>query len=300
MEYKTIFGEFDWDTVRRGKFQGKSGTFMSIARIIYNGLSYNFGSQDGAVTIMNQLTTWRFIAPVGRFDMTDYADLSLADALKDVAEDTKNVPIPAWDEFFSFLGGREDLVNAAIQPYVIFIGGVKVDLPFLQSCSTFFEFMSWLLADIGEAGNLPASAFIEGQDMFILMEEYSAMPTSITLKTPTIKPTYSDDINLLSGYAYYGKQDAFAHPVFMCDRYIYAYEETTFYGVAVPQGWSIMEIDSAENISFAPYDMDANPVTIALGGEAVEVNYIAKLFMDIEYDLSTAVKEGEILYVFRA
>lgn len=310
MEYKTILGKFDWDTVRRGKFQGKSGKFTTLARIIYNGLSYNFGSQDGAVTMLGGLTTWRFIAPVGRFDMTDYTGLSLRDALAGMSEDAMNVPIPAWDEFFSFLSGREDLVNASIQPNVIFVGGIKVDLPFLQNCSTFSEFINWLNSNMGAAGNLPASEFVHGQDMAIPMEMYSATISSVTLKKPTDMPAYSSDVDVIdsmgNGYASYGKlSGTYTQPVFVIKAsgcsYVYSFvaPTTDANGTIVPLGWS-MAYDSANGLQYTPIDIVANPVTIQADSGATMKNYIAKLFVDIEYDLSTAEKKGEINYVFRA
>lgn len=306
MEYSTIFGKFDWDTVRRGKFHGKDGKFMTLARIIYNGMSYNFGSKDGAVTMGDNLTTWKFIAPVGRFDMTNYAGMSLVSALKSVTEDTKNAPIPAWDEFFSFLAGREEFVNAAIQPYIVRIGGVRVDLPFLERCSTFAEFMGWLSDNIGDAGQLPASSFIVWQDMTIPMEEYTALPKTVKLKTPDVRP--SDEVDLLDGVTYrasYETMDGtYAQPVFLFKTdvwtYVYAYEETTnVNGTTVPKGWS-RSYESATGLAYSPFDLDANPVTVTLDGNTTLKNYLAKLFMDIEYDETTEELKGYVNYVFRA
>lgn len=306
MEYSTIFGKFDWDTVRRGKFQGRNGNFMTIARIIYNGLSYNFGSQDGAVTIMDGFSVWRFIAPVGRFDMEEYAKSSLHDALQNVVEEVKSVPVLAWDEFFSFLGGNEDMANMAILGYdVIRIGGVKVNFPMIQNCSDFETFMRWLSDNIGEAGNLPACDFITGQDMTIPMEMYSATPIAVTLKTPTMRPTYSEDVPLFGGVALYGKDDIFAHPVYCAVKYpeiyVYAFEETTYNGVAVPTGWSVADVSDEENVIFSPYDMENNPVTIPIeNGEGIEINWAEKMFGDIAFDESSEVHDGTIYFLFRA
>lgn len=307
MEYSTIFGKFDWDAVRHGKFHGKSGNFMTIARIIYNGMSYNFGSKDGAVTMSDQLTRWKFIAPVGRFDMTDYAESSLVEALRDVMEDVENAPVPAWDEFFAFLGGKEELVNASVQAHVVRIGGVKVDLPFIGKMSTFAEFMGWLTDNIGEAGNLAASEFIEGQDMTIPMEEYNALLKAVTLKTPDRVPIETD-IQLLDGVTYYASyttlSGTFNTPVFLftagSTTYLYAFNYTTdANGKTITKGW-YMTHDSATGISYTPYDMDAYPVTVTLDGKTVLKNYQAKLFMDIEFDETTEVLDGCVYYVFRA
>jgi hypothetical protein len=307
MEYSTIFGQFDWNTVRRGKFQGKRGNFMSIARIIYNGLSYNFGSQDGAVTIMDGFTIWRFIAPVDRFSMADYAEMTLHETLEEIIKETEAVPVPAWDEFFSFLGGREDLANAAILGNdVIRIGGVKVNFPMIQNCSDFCTFMHWLSDNVGEAGNLAAGDFIDGYDMTIPLELYSAVPVSVTLKTPTMKPAFDEDsesVPLFGGIAMFGKTEGFAQPVFTAILgtaiYVYAFEETSWIDVPVPQGWSIVE-DISGDIAFTPYDMEANPVTIPIeNGEGLEISSGEKIFGDVEYDESTEVLDGTISFLFR-
>ncbi len=304
MEYSTIFGMFDWDTVRRGKFQGKRGNFMSIARIIYNGLSYNFGSQDGAVTIMDEFRIWRFIAPVDRFVMEDYAEMTLHEALDEIIKETEAVPVPAWDEFCSFLSGREDMANAAILGHdIIRIGGVRVEFPPIENCSDFCTFMRWLSDNVGEAGNLPAVGFIEGQDMTTPLDMYSAMPVSFTLKTPTKNPGYTEDVN--GGAFFWGKYGGmFNAPVFITgttDIYLYAFEQTTDKnGAIVPQGWSVVGAVGEETFTYTSYDMTANPVTIPYTEEMGEVNYGLKLFADIEYDETTEVYDGTINFLFRA
>jgi hypothetical protein len=274
---------------------------MSIARIIYNGFSYNFGSQDGAVTIMDGFTLWRFIAPVDRFEMADYAEMTLREALEEIIKETEAVPVPAWDEFFSFLAGREDYANAVfIGVDVMRIGGVKVRLPLIQNCNDFASFMRWLSDNVGEAGNLPAGEFIAGQDMMIPIDMYSAVHVSITLKTPTQRPPYEKDTTL------WGKQNGlFNDPVFFAGQFVYAFEPTTDkHGTTVPQGWSAVSGIGAEDedpMAYTPYDMEANPVTVPIaGGSGLEFAWQEKMFMDIEYDESTEVLDGTINFLFRA
>lgn len=306
MEYSTIFGKFDWNKARRGKFQGKSGNFMSIARIIYNGLSYNFGTQDGAVTIMDGFMAWNFIAPVDRFDLSRYEDMTLREMLEDVIADVENVPVVAWDEFFEFLDSNEDMANAAVHGFSVHrIGGAKLDLPLIEGCSDFCKFMRWLCDNAGEAGNLPAKAFIHEQDMAIPIDLYTATPVSLTAKTPTRKPTETE-ISLLGDYACFTTlEGAFAQPVFLMVIedviVLYAYEETSdMLGGIVPQGWNVVSEDE-NGLIYTPWDIDANPVTIPFPyGEGIEVNWQAKIFMDIEYSEETEVQNGTITFLLRA
>lgn len=288
--------ETEGHQIYRGRFHGRRGKFTTIVRLIYNGLSYNLGTIDGAVTVMKDFTHWRFIAPVDRFARDDFADMTLLEVLQEMANETASVPVPAWDDFFSFLGGREDLVNAAmLSNDVVRIGGVKVYFQMLGSCSDFCSFTRWLCDNVGEAGNLPAANFIVGQELMIPMDMHSAAPVSVTLRTPTTKPAYSTDTSL------WGKQgDTFNDPVFFAGEYIYAFEPTTDkHGTTVPQGWSA--VSGEETLSYTPYDMEKNPVTIPIeDGADLELVWQEKMFMDIEYDESTEVLDGTITFSFLA
>lgn len=284
---------YDMTKVYRGKFQGLRGKFITIARLIHNGLSYNLGTIDGAVTIMDDFTRWRFIAPIDRFVREEFAEMTLREVLQMMADETANVPVPAWDDFFSFLSGREDLANAAILGNsVIRVGGMKVTPRPIENCSDFGSFASWLCGVIGEAGNLPAVGFIVGQELLIPLDMYSATPVSVTLKTPTQKPAYKEDTTLWGKHS-----ESFNDPVFLGGEYLYAFEPTTDkFGTAIPQGWSIVS-EEGKTWSYTPYDMEANPVTIPIeDGSELEFIWIEMLFMDIEYDETTEVHDGTITF----
>lgn len=305
MEHNPTFEKFDWNTVRRGKFQGRNGKFMSLARLIYNGLSYNFGSQDGAVTIGEGFTVWRFIAPVDRFVMADYADMTLREAMEAVAEETRNVSVPAWDEFFAFLGGNEDLANTALTGYdVVRVGGVKVKLPPIKNVIDFYSFTHWLTDNISETEYAPASAFIDGQDMIIPLDMYDSVPVSVTLKTPTLIPEYKE--NVVFERFQWARIEGVPVPVFLSQDYDYilVYSPEAFTdpdsGILVHQGWNKVDYTNGQYI---PYDMEANPITVPIvyGASLTDAQkQLLKCFGDFEYDETQEVYNGTINFMFRA
>ena len=309
MEYKPTFGKFDWDTVRRGKFQGRNGKFMSLARLIYNGLSYNFGSQDGAVTIGDGFTVWRFIAPVDRFVVSDYVDLPLQETLSGVIAETERVPVPAWNEFFSFLGGNEDIANAALLGHdVIRVGGVKVNFQPIQNCTDFSSFMRWLTANLGEAGNLQSSDFIAGQDMIIPLDMYNSVPVAMTLKNPTQIPEYKEDvvIGTSANWFIWSKTDTAPFPFFTVssDVGIVVYSPGAATdpdsGVSLIQGWNKLDL---QNGQYIPYDMEANPITVPITDWTSLTDaqkQLLKCFGDFIYDETQEVYDGTINFMFRA
>ena len=187
MEYSTIFGDLDFDTLRAGTFRDRAGRYIQLAKVIYNGRGYNFGSQDGAVTITNNFTLWKFIAPVGRWDMAHFAPLPLRQSLAEIVQDTQNAPIPAWDDFFAYLSDPqvEQMANMAIHGGVssLRIAYRKLDLPLIQGCTTFAQFMRWLGENSGEAGDIPSGTFVSGQDMIIPLDQYVGEPLRLMCRS---------------------------------------------------------------------------------------------------------------------
>lgn len=293
METNLLIGGVDFNTIRHAQFRKRNGDLFTLAKIIYNGFKNNLGTHDGAVVINNNYLLWKFIAPADRYDMEHFAPLTLRQALEEIREDTENAPVPAWDNFFEFLGEPENeaAFNAILHGKTssIHIAYRNTDLPLLRGTKDFPGFVTWLARNCGEAGAIPASTFINGQDMIIPLDLYTATPLRGRLKTPTIEPTWIGDempVFTISGenaVVYGTKNGLYHYPVL----YIGMDDGTLLYsfhmmadinGLAVPAGWS--KFDGA---TYAPYDIEANPIALEYG-EGMEMTYLAKAFFDIEYE----------------
>ncbi len=288
--YNRIFGDITLHTLRGAQVKTKKGTLTTLAKLIYNGFSYNFGTIDGAVTIADNYKLWRFIAPASRWSIADFSGKTLSESLRIVGEDSATVPVVAWDSFCAFLTDPEIevSVNQVLHGKTssIKIAYQKTDLPFLQGITDFPSFAKWLYGNTGEAGDMPTASFTSGQNIIIPADMYVGTPVSFTLKTPTEKPTYVSDVNVLksdSCYAAYTTSDgSITNPVFICDTgagmYMYAFEEIQYIdGLTIPIGWSVYGADG-----LVPYDMEANPVIIPYT-ESMEWTYLAKAFTDIQW-----------------
>ena len=298
MEYNTIFGNLDFDTVRSGTFRDKLGRYIQLAKVIYNGRKYNFGSQDGAVTITNGFTLWKFIAPVGRWDMSHFANTPLRDALAEIVADTETMPIPAWDDFFAYLSepSVEQMANMAIHGRCssMRIAYRKLDLPLIQGCSTFAQFMCWLGENSGEAGDILSATFINGQDMIIPLDQYVGNPLRLMCRSAaTERPDdYGTDTPVIQNgsttIAAYGKKQGFYHDSVLyfamgAIQGVYAFDVTSDQnGASIPKGWSVY---SGGRYTATDFAADGAGITVT---DSIAYTYLAKVFFNIEYESTEA------------
>lgn len=291
--YKGVFDDLDWGTVRNARFLSGAGGYVTLARIVLNGASHNLGTENGAVTFGEDYTDWRFIAPKGRWDMAYFETMTLREALCIIREDAENVPIPAWDDFFAFLGEpeKEHHVNSVLHGKTssIRVAYRRSALPLIKGMTDFPHFASWLDESVGAAGDLPASRFINGQDLIIPMDLYTSVPTAFRFKVPAEQPVYIEDTAVLSAgkniLASYGTAGGFfPTPVLMgmldsTAYLIYAFETMTDRdGGTVPQGCSVYD-----GTAYTPYDMEANPISVPYS-EGMTWSYLLKYFCDVAYE----------------
>lgn len=301
MEYEGVFDGLNLQSLRQGKFIKKSGGYIQLARIIFNGFSYNFGTQDGAVTINDNYTIWKFITPKDRWDLSHFAGKTLIETLQEIKADTDSTPIVAWDNFFNYLSDPqiEAYANMAIfnNTSSVKVAYCDTNLPIIQGVSTFSQFAAWIIENIGESGQLPATSFINGTDLIIPIDLYVGTPLRFNFKTPTMKPNAMGvvvtDTDGKTGLVRYDKaDDVFDSPVLQIvvtdeqgeidHNIIYAYEETKdSSGVTVPQGWS-----STDGLTYTPFDIDSNPVNLEYV-DGMQFTYLMKVFGDVEFESQT-------------
>ena len=98
-------------SVKNARFLNLAGTFFTLAKLILNGVAYEFtAATDGAVIMSADSMTWKFIAPDGRFDMDALTGMSAVDALRAMAAICDATPVPAWDDFAVWIS-NSDKVN---------------------------------------------------------------------------------------------------------------------------------------------------------------------------------------------
>jgi hypothetical protein len=299
--YKKIFEGVDLASLRGASFKTKIGNFITLSKLIYNGFSYNFGTIDGAVVIMNNYALWRFIAPANRWSHDDFEGKSLSETLRIVGEESAVVPVVAWDEFCKFLAGGDNLV---IVNQIMFgkTSSIKIaykntDLPLLSGITDFPSFAKWLYTHMGEVGDEPHDKFHTSKGLAIPIDIYQSTPVSFTLKTPAEEPPYpymSDTVMLkgegvTAGYtnkAMDGTTMSRAS-VFRCkigeDIYVFGFEDgedwmTSQKHPSYKAGWN-----KWNGTYYERYDMEANPVVIPYT-EGMEWSYLAKAFTDIQWE----------------
>ena len=313
MEFEPLFGELDFSRYQNVQFKNKLGDMYDIFRVIYNGRKYIYGAgggtggsggggttvpDNGAVAVSNDFTVWQFIAPPNRWDLQYFADKTLRQSLEEIVEDTANAPIPAFKEFFSYLGEpqAEQLANMAIHGEYssIRIAYRVADLPLIQGCSSFSEFMNWLSQNCGEAGDLIAGKFISGQYLIIPIDQYKATPVRFKLRAvPKERPNFYEEATVVTKNgvgSFYGKRDGqFAEAVFYLpisetEILLYAFDASTDKnGVTVPSGWSVYngtQYSAANSAMLDSMNID--------GDETVQYSYLGKIFYDIEYEKAEA------------
>jgi hypothetical protein len=187
------FEDINFNTVRSGKFISKAGEYMTLAKIILNGKICNFGTIDGAVTMGQDYGTWKFIAPANRWDMQYFSRLPLRETLNIIAEDARNAPIKAFDEFVSYLKmpEAEYMCNLALFSGVSSckIGATSTDLPCILSDGTFSDFAGYVRDHVGLCGNILTGNYIYNNDLIIPIDMYQGSPISFKLKNPSVRPT---------------------------------------------------------------------------------------------------------------
>lgn len=296
MEYEGVFGRVDLQSIRQGKFIKKNGSYIQLARIIYNGFSYNFGTPNGAVTINDNYSIWKFITPKDRWALSHFANNTLLETLQIIKADTDSAPIVAWDNFFNYLSDPkiETYANTAIfnNTSSIKVAYCDTDLPIMQDVTTFSQFARWIIEHIKGSGQLPTSSFINGADLIIPIDLYVGTPVSFNFKTPTMKPNSPGaviiDTDGKTGLVSYDTaKGVFNSPVLHIpisdeETVIYAYDETTdSTDTTIPQGWS-----RTDGLTYTPFDIDTNPVSIEYV-EGMEFTYLMRVFGEVEIELQT-------------
>lgn len=307
MEFEPLFGELDFSRYQDVQFQDKLGYLFPIYRVIYNGRKYTYGGSsggsgggssapsDGAVAISPDFAVWRFVAPPNRWDLSRFTEMTLKETMSEIVEDTKNAPVPAFEEFFAYLGDpvAEQYANMAIHGGYssIRIAYREADLPLIQGCSTFSQFMEWLGKNCGESGNLIAGKFINEQNLIIPIDQYRATPVRFTLRaTPKERPNFYEETVVASKgetVCIYGKMDGhFTDAVFYIPTgsttVLYSFTSTADKnGLAVPMGWSVYN-GTAYTATQAPVG------TVVEYDASVQYTYLTKIFFDIEYEPAEA------------
>ena len=311
--YTKIFNPNDFLTMPKGRFKQKIGTYITLAKIIYNGVVYKIGAggsggsgdgsgggQDGNVNVNGSYTTWIFATPEERWDLSLFANDTLLETLHTIKSDTDAAPIPEWDEFFAYLSDPEieQLANMAIfsNTSTIKVAYREANLPIMQNVSTFSQFASWISDNIGEAGSMPTSAFINGDDLIIPIDIYKGLPKRFNFNTPTMRPNLDCDVLIKENgdaVATYGTaSNRFQDPVLVISyedehgdiirNVIYAYQDTVDNtGLIVPQGWS-----GWNGIDYTSFDINSNPVYVdAMDG--MQFTHLMRVFGDVEFETAT-------------
>lgn len=313
MEYNPLLGNVNFGAYQEVQFRNKLGVLYTIYRVIHNGRKYIYNGssgggeggggsslQDGAVAVSEDFSVWKFITPPDRWDMSYFAQKTLKESLTEIVADTETAPIPAWDDFFTYLADPqiEQMANQAVLGGFSSVGIAyrKVDLPLIQGCTNFQSFMRWLGENIGEAGDLPTESFLNGQSLIIPLDQYIANPVRFMCReTPTERPNYygTDTFIFQQGdtaFCSYGTKNGFyGAPVLYYSRYfneyIYSFEPTTdANGGNIPVGWS-----SYIGGAYVPKTVGDDGLGLAME-DGLKYSYLARIFYNIEYETAeTAV-----------
>lgn len=282
MEFGGFFDGVPLSSVKHARFINKLGGFFTLAKLIYNGMTYDYtsGGQGGTVVVDPGYLQWGFVAPDGVFDMEALEQLTLAGLLESVAGTEETNPIQSWEDFADWIAMPE---TAALIQKVFSsaaaggIGGVAVPPPQFQPPANFPAFLRWLAETSGAAGSLPASQFTIETGFSWSVGLYESVKA--TLKTPSARPDLEDNTAILPpDYILYSSMqgvldklvlgvgpvlcDGFSDAYPGYDAIMYVYDEThdtLGLGLTAQPGWYAV---NGQSFAFTPFDLAAHPIII--------------------------------------
>lgn len=120
--------------VKKATFKDKLGVLHTLVKMVWKSVTYNFNetAQNGAVIFANSYENWDFIAPDNRLSFSGYLNMTLGEVLENMETVLTESPIPAWDKFAEWLGGKGNLANSVLggvtTTYLITPGGAQTQV----------------------------------------------------------------------------------------------------------------------------------------------------------------------------
>ncbi len=143
--------------VRSSFFVDKLGTVTTLMKLIINNDATEFTSaEDGAVTMDGSYLNWMFIAPVGAFNISEFAGKNVGEFFQIIANRTSSRRIEAWEEFITFINSAVSMVNnimsqgqsESVQAPFSETTYPLASIPTFRTMSSFSDFITWIFSFI--------------------------------------------------------------------------------------------------------------------------------------------------------
>jgi hypothetical protein len=164
------------NAIKKAAFHSKLNTLAAILKMTVNNVTYDFQktAQNGAVIFGANYGLWDFVAPDGRFDFSNYDELTVGEALYDMEQVLMVAPVPAWDTFIRWLNANmtnfeidtSGLTACFVTPIddtSSRVQGNIIDLEHLTDCVSFIQELEHAVAPI--AAN-PLSTYVTSDTSF--------------------------------------------------------------------------------------------------------------------------------------
>lgn len=311
MEQGGFFDGVPLSSVKNARFIDKAGAFFTMAKLLYNGIIYDFtggsGGDSGSVVVDPDYLTWRFVAPDGMFDISALEKLTLSEMLLSIADTEEQTPIKEWEDFAAFMAQPNTAQNIQTvfeKAAYMSIRDVILEPPVFQPPENFPAFLRWLASISGEAGKLNAIDFRIETGFEYPISLYATKGVDIYLSTPTERPDLADGTAIVPNTAYYTSGDGmFDKPVLVIaiqtGALFFAYEQTVVNSTeatTLESGWYLMDSETNE---ITPYDLAQNPIYFSLSSIENPQNLSWSIIRPFVTPVITGEPDGYLVFTFQ-